>query len=188
MYLFLVIILIGSGCTNQDPSLSSTPESSIPTQEKQLLDDEAQEKDTEEAINDSSLETENTAVIVLEDEVEVLIEEVEEEEKAQEETKPSEEPLTEEEETSEVNIIMKSGNFFFEPNQISVSAGEEVHITFLENSGFHTFVIDEINLNESIETGTTISFTAPSDPGNYAYYCDVGSHRSMGMEGVLIVK
>ena len=196
--LFLVVILIGAGCTDRNPSSSSISEPSTSTQEEQVLEKQEQEKETEKITKDSDTETGKSAIVVMEDEVEVVVEEIQEEEGVKEETIPSEEPLVveeeplpeeiPEEEIPALSITMKSGNFFFEPSQMTASPGQEVHLTFLENSGFHTFVIDEIALNESIETGNTISFTAPMTPGNYAYYCDVGSHRSMGMEGILIVK
>ncbi|MDP2631350.1 MAG: cupredoxin domain-containing protein [Candidatus Uhrbacteria bacterium] len=85
-------------------------------------------------------------------------------------------------------IQMESGNFFFMPNTISASTGEQVTINFTENSGIHTFVIDEIGFKEIVVEGDDITFTAPSTPGSYAYYCDIGSHRALGMKGLLIVK
>ena len=86
------------------------------------------------------------------------------------------------------SFSMDSGNFFFSPSSLSVEAGQEVSITFASNSGTHTFVIDEIGLNESVAAGKTITFTAPSQPGTYEYYCDVGSHQQLGMEGTLTVQ
>lgn len=89
---------------------------------------------------------------------------------------------------ADVNLDMVSGNFFFEPNTISAAPGDSIKITFTENSGFHTFVIDELELNFSIEEGEALKFTAPTEPGSYSYYCDIGSHRAFGMEGTLIVE
>jgi len=88
----------------------------------------------------------------------------------------------------ELNVTMDSGNFFFAPDTITASPGQTVHVTFASNGGFHTFVIDEINFKNKVEKGDTISFTAPTEPGSYPFYCDIGSHRALGMEGVLIVK
>lgn len=86
------------------------------------------------------------------------------------------------------SLSMTSGNFFFEPASIRVAPGEEVEILFAENEGVHTFVIDEIGLNVPINEGASVTFTAPSDPGTYSFYCSIGNHRALGMEGVLIVK
>lgn len=87
-----------------------------------------------------------------------------------------------------VSVFMKSGNFFFEPDIIKAKAGQKVNITFTDNSGSHTFVIDEIGLKETIPAKGAISFTAPTTPGHYEFYCDVGSHKQLGMKGTLVVE
>ena len=87
-----------------------------------------------------------------------------------------------------LEIAMESGNFFFEPAIITASPGQEVKITISENSGMHTFVIDEINFKQTVEAGAILSFTAPETTGRYSYYCDIGPHRQLGMEGVLVVE
>lgn len=84
-------------------------------------------------------------------------------------------------------VEMRTGNFFFEPASIAVELGQEVMITIAENTGTHTFVIDELGINEVINEGETFSFT-PTDDGTFTFYCDVGNHRAMGMEGTLHVK
>lgn len=83
---------------------------------------------------------------------------------------------------------MVSGNFFFEPDRIYVKAGEEVEIRFLEVNGVHTFAIDEIQVKFPVKEGETIRFTAPTEPGAYPFYSDIGQHRFLGMHGVLFVE
>lgn len=85
-------------------------------------------------------------------------------------------------------VDMTSGNFFFEPSTITAKAGQEVTLTFTENDGFHTFVIDEIDFKTQVAKDKAVTFTVPDQPGSYAFYCDVGNHRAAGMEGVLIVE
>ncbi|AKM79538.1 MAG: hypothetical protein UX85_C0010G0017 [Candidatus Beckwithbacteria bacterium GW2011_GWB1_47_15] len=80
---------------------------------------------------------------------------------------------------------VKSGSYFFDPFEITAKAGT-VTITNTENQGFHTFVIDELGVKETLAAGTSFSFEA--EPGTYAFYCDVGNHRELGMEGVLTVE
>lgn len=87
-----------------------------------------------------------------------------------------------------VVVSMESGNFYFEPNSITAPAGADVIISFSSNTGFHTFVIDEIGLKETVVGGESIGFQAPETPGTYVFYCDIGSHRTFGMEGTLIVE
>lgn len=86
-----------------------------------------------------------------------------------------------------LEVSMEVGNFFFSPKVITAKAGQKVDVTFTKNEGFHTFVIDGVT-KLPIAVGTTKPFTAPTKPGSYPFYCDIGSHRSMGMEGTLIVQ
>ena len=115
---------------------------------------------------------------------------------AQEEESTSE--LVEDEDDSEeeqesdgsgiLEVSMEAGNFFFSPDVIAAEPGQEIELTFESNSGTHTFVIDEIGFSTGVSVNKTVTFIAPTDPGSYAYYCDVGSHRALGMEGTLIVQ
>ena len=90
--------------------------------------------------------------------------------------------------SADVSADMESGNFFFAPDTLTAAPGDKVEITFTANTGFHTFVIDEIDLKFTVAEGETFTFTVPDEPGSYSYYCDVGSHRTFGMEGTLIVQ
>jgi plastocyanin len=91
-------------------------------------------------------------------------------------------------ESLEVNVEMQVGNYFFAPDAITVSPGQKVTIMFSDVEGGHTFVIDELGLEVSVTGGGSVTFFAPETTGEYAYYCNVGSHRSMGMEGILKVE
>ncbi len=86
------------------------------------------------------------------------------------------------------NINLKDGEFFFDPKSISVKKNETFTITFADVSGHHTFNIDELNLHADISAGKVITVTAPANPGRYSYYCNIGPHRTLGMEGVLVVE
>ena len=82
---------------------------------------------------------------------------------------------------------MTSANFLFNPKEITAKVGQPITIHF-RNSGFHTFTIDELGVNKTVSTGSeTVTFTADKK-GRFPYYCTVGSHRALGMEGVLVVE
>jgi plastocyanin len=85
-------------------------------------------------------------------------------------------------------VEMEIGNYFFTPSTITATAGTSVTIHFSDVTGNHVFDIDELNVHQSISAGGSVTFMAPSTPGSYIYYCSVGSHRSMGMEGTLTVE
>ena len=80
-------------------------------------------------------------------------------------------------------------NFSFAPSLITVKKGNRVKITFVNNEGFHDFKIDEYGVaTKQAQAPTTevLEFTADR-VGSFEYYCSVGSHRAMGMKGILQV-
>ena len=87
---------------------------------------------------------------------------------------------------SQVSVSIRAGNFFFSPDTISVSTGDEVTVN-IQNSGFHTFTVDELGVNETLRSGQeTVTFTA-NKSGTFEYYCAVPGHRERGMFGSLTV-
>lgn len=88
-------------------------------------------------------------------------------------------------------VTVVGSNFKFSPNEIRVKKGETVGIRFKnEGTTQHSLVIDayEVATNQ-INPGDEeeVEFTADRE-GTFEYYCSVGSHRSMGMVGKLIVE
>ena len=85
-------------------------------------------------------------------------------------------------------IAVEAGDLYFDPEEISASAGE-VTIT-LENTGQaqHDFVIEEAGDAEVVSTapGQTATGSIELEAGTYTYYCSVPGHRS-AMEGTLQV-
>ncbi len=98
-------------------------------------------------------------------------------------TAPTEEP-------SVKSFSVIGGNFSFTPNEMKVKKGDTVKVTFINNEGFHDWVLDEFNVRTpQIGEGknASVEFVA-SKTGSFEYYCSVGSHRKMGMKGTLIVE
>jgi plastocyanin len=91
-------------------------------------------------------------------------------------------------ENSVKTIDLKVGNNFFEPNVITAKPGEKIRVDFRGVVGTHTILIDASNVKMDIKDGSGFIFFAPTKPGSYPIYCDVGNHRAKGMEGTLIVK
>jgi nitrosocyanin len=87
-------------------------------------------------------------------------------------------------------FTVEGKNFSFSPSTLTVNKGDTVKITFKNSGGMHDFVLDEFNVKtKPIESGAseTVSFTA-NKAGTFNYYCSVGNHRAMGMQGTLTVK
>lgn len=81
-------------------------------------------------------------------------------------------------------------NFSFAPAQLKIKKGETVKIIFKNVGGTHDFVLDEFKVRTSrLQAGgeEAVIFTADKT-GSFDYYCSVGTHRAMGMIGLLRVE
>lgn len=91
--------------------------------------------------------------------------------------------------TTEKVFTVTAGNFAFSPATLSVNRGDVVRIIFVNNEGFHDWVLDEFAARTpQLDAGqrAEVSFVADRT-GSFEYYCSVGTHRSMGMVGKLVV-
>jgi plastocyanin len=84
----------------------------------------------------------------------------------------------------------------FTPATVSVPAGALVHVTFSNEDPAsavvqHNWVVEGIAgaSSDAIGNGeqSAFDFTAPTEPGEFAFYCSIGDHRDRGMEGTLTV-
>lgn len=99
-----------------------------------------------------------------------------------------EEDATDEEVTE---VVVEGKNFSFSPSTLAFSPGEKVKLTFKSVGGTHDFTVEGLDIaTEMVNTGqeVVVEFTAPTEPGEYTFYCSVANHRSLGMEGVMIVE
>ena len=104
-------------------------------------------------------------------------------------------------------ITVDLQEFMFTPSAITVPAGQEISLTLVNNGAVeHEFVImkfgkevsvpfsdddeDNIYWEHEVEPGATdtVTFIAPSDPGEYQLVCGIAGHLEGGMQGVLTVK
>ena len=91
-------------------------------------------------------------------------------------------------------IKLTVSNQGFNPAQFEVEAGQVVTLGLSTTDGVHTIVFDDpslqaIRLNVNPEVGRAITFNAPTEAGEYSFYCDVPGHREdNGETGVMVVK
>ena len=98
------------------------------------------------------------------------------------------------EEDNVKTFTLQAENFAFymdgkENPEIIVNQGDTVRINFVNNQGFHDWVLDEFNARtpQLQANGTaTVEFVA-NQSGTFEYYCSVGKHREMGMKGTFMV-
>ena len=98
-------------------------------------------------------------------------------------------------------------DFHFEPESFVIAAGQEITMNATNNGAVeHEFVImnygqtigedfgdeDEDNIFWEIEVlageSDTVTFTAPTEPGEYQIVCGIEGHFLAGMVGTLTVK
>lgn len=85
-------------------------------------------------------------------------------------------------------IRVTADDFAFDPDRITVAAGENVAIVLSSVDILHDFVIDELDAHVSAKPGATATGGLSADrSGTYAFYCTEPGHRDEGMEGTLVV-
>lgn len=88
------------------------------------------------------------------------------------------------------SFTVTGSNFKFAPATLSVNKGDTVKVTFKSTGSMHDFTLNEFNAaTKQLPAGQeeTVTFVA-SKAGTFKYYCSVGNHRQMGMEGTLTVR
>lgn len=92
--------------------------------------------------------------------------------------------------SADMSVVMKD-TMQFDPETITLAPGEQISIN-LENRGNikHNFSIDEADVDQSLDAAksSVITFSAPSEPGEYRIYCSIPGHEDAGMVGTLVVE
>ncbi len=88
------------------------------------------------------------------------------------------------------NFTVTASNFKFSPAELRVKRGETVRVTLINAAGTHDWKLDQFPgvATKILQAGQseTVEFVADK-VGTFEYYCSVGTHRQMGMQGNLIV-
>ena len=86
-------------------------------------------------------------------------------------------------------IEVTARSFEFDPEEITVTAGEDVAIVLTSEDLLHDLAIDELDAHVAADADETNEGGLRADePGRYTFYCTVTGHRDAGMEGTLIVE
>lgn len=93
----------------------------------------------------------------------------------------------------EQELLILAFEYRFEPSELVVPGGTRLRLR-LENRGDkpHSFKFSSAGADVRVfvdkdETASGI-LVVPERPGEYAFWCDVGSHRELGMEGTLTIQ
>ena len=79
------------------------------------------------------------------------------------------------------------GPFTFNPAEFSFKVGETVNFTFAAESQFHTFTVDDLGIDVSVDGGATVDFNSTFDKaGTFELICI--PHELQGMVGTITVR
>ena len=79
------------------------------------------------------------------------------------------------------------GPFEFDPEDLTFIAGETVNFTFESESQLHTFTVEDLGIDVSVDGGETVGFSFTFDkPGKYDLICI--PHEKLGMVGTITVE
>ncbi|MFB6291069.1 MAG: PQQ-dependent sugar dehydrogenase [Candidatus Bipolaricaulia bacterium] len=100
--------------------------------------------------------------------------------------------VKEDEMNEEVTIAIEGGEWYFEPETITVQKGQKVTLEFKNTGSYsHNLKIGEFDVMSTTISGngktTSITFTVDK-VGKFPFWCAIPGHRSRGMEGTLIVE
>ena len=89
--------------------------------------------------------------------------------------------------------IQGTDSLQWQPNTITAKPGDKVTLT-INNSGntAHSFISPALGVatGEDVPTGktTTVTFTVPSQPGTYQFWCNIPGHAEAGMVGEVVAQ
>lgn len=104
---------------------------------------------------------------------------------------PSAEEVSTPEEDKVQEITLEVQEYSFSKESLTIKKGQKVRLTLVNKGKMsHDFVVERMNVTTELAgagESVTVEFTI-SDAGTYNFYCSVGNHRAMGMEGKLNVE
>ncbi|MBV8085009.1 MAG: cupredoxin domain-containing protein [Chloroflexi bacterium] len=96
-------------------------------------------------------------------------------------------------ETGGAATVQATDSLQWNPNTIMAKAGDKVTLT-IQNTGntAHTFISPGLGVptqqDVPIQKSSTVTFTVPSAPGAYQFWCNIPGHAEAGMVGEVIVQ
>jgi plastocyanin len=88
-------------------------------------------------------------------------------------------------------IVIEGDEYAFSPKTITLFKGEKVRLTFKNTGNLpHNFMVQGLGIATRTISGgqtDTVEFT-PEEAGTYPFYCSVGGHKDLGMEGSIVVE
>ena len=88
-------------------------------------------------------------------------------------------------------VLIEGDEYAFSPKTVTLFKGEKVRLTFKNTGNLpHNFMVEGLDITtKTISSGQvdTVEFT-PEEAGTYPFFCGVGGHKDLGMEGSIVVE
>jgi plastocyanin len=164
IYSLIAIVIIGGGWFLLSPQSADAPEDSDTVTEVETGNEGMM-------VEDEGTVDEEDAMVVEDDTM-------------------AEDEAMNDEDKADIVIDLTGKNFEFSKKEIKVKEGDTVQINFTSENGFHDWKLSDYEVaTERVNTGGSSSVTFVAEKtGSFEYYCSVGSHRTLGMVGTLIVE
>ena len=87
-------------------------------------------------------------------------------------------------------IAVTAGRFRYKPNEITLTAGEDVTIVMTSTDLFHDFFVkgEGGHIVGAKAKTTKKGGLSIDEPGTYKFWCTVEGHRAAGMKGTIVVQ
>ena len=80
-----------------------------------------------------------------------------------------------------------SGSYAYDPVDLTFNVGDVIAFTLTAETEFHTFTVDDLDIDEAVDASDTIRFSFTFDqPGTYELICI--PHETQGMVGTITVR
>jgi len=86
------------------------------------------------------------------------------------------------------DIVLRTENMVFSSTELRANAGQVTIVVDNHDVWWHTFTIDELNVDLRIPSSGKRQVTFTATPGVYRFYCAIPGHTSLGMVGTLTVR
>ena len=86
------------------------------------------------------------------------------------------------------DIELRTENSVFSSSELSSKAGQVTVLVDNHDVWWHTFTIDQLNVNLRLPSSGKRQVTFTAAPGTYKFYCAIPGHSVLGMVGTLTVR
>jgi len=85
------------------------------------------------------------------------------------------------------DIVLRTENMIFSTPELSANAGQVTVAVDNHDVWWHTFTVDELDIDLRIPSSGKRQVTFTAKPGVYRFYCAIPGHAPLGMVGTLTV-